>query len=523
MAHWASSADAYAEPYDSPSRQPAGTRLDQILADLKARPRPHLREPEAFDHRNVTPLNTPFRTEFQTLQASIDQLADRMDSHRLAEAIAELSDKVATLHADRSLGDAEMRLLRSIRRSLDDLIYQMSLTGSDGQHQQPATAPPIAPSNPAPEAAPVFGRRSTRPAGPRPLPGQIGVPHLEPARSMIAGLSGGKTWQGEKTWSGEKAWSGEKTWQGEKTWIGEKAWPGSQFLSRHPLASVAAAVTIALLLAQGMTQFAPKLSDITGSIRESTRSTPLPAAPTQTPHKQEYAGVYVPVPPPAPEQSFATAPAPIPVTAPPPAPAASQPAIVTAARPPAEDVRGIAAYQAGVRLADGPARDFRGAMALFEKAGDMPAAQFRLALLYERGQGAPKNPALARALYQRAAEKGHVRAMHNLGVLYADGPDGKPDYALAAEWFRRAADYGLRDSQYNLATLTARGLGVEKKPVAAYSWFSLAAAQGDADAARQRDEIGKSMDAGSLRAAKAVTEAFRAKTPDPTVNQIAVN
>jgi localization factor PodJL len=406
---------------------------------------------------------------------------------------------VATLHADRSLGDAEMRLLRSIRRSLDDLIYQMSLTGSEGQHQQPATAPQIAPSNPAPEAAPVFGRRSTRPAGPRPLPGQIGVPHLEPARSMIAGLSGGKTWPGEKTWS------------------------GSQFLSRHPLASVAAAVTIALLLAQGMTQFAPKLSDITGSIRESTRSTPLPAAPTQTPHKQEYAGVYVPVPPPAPEQSFATAPAPIPVTAPPPAPAASQPAIVTAARPPAEDVRGIAAYQAGVRLADGPARDFRGAMALFEKAGDMPAAQFRLALLYERGQGAPKNPALARALYQRAAEKGHVRAMHNLGVLYADGPDGKPDYALAAEWFRRAADYGLRDSQYNLATLTARGLGVEKKPVAAYSWFSLAAAQGDADAARQRDEIGKSMDAGSLRAAKAVTEAFRAKTPDPTVNQIAVN
>jgi len=31
------------------------------------------------------------------------------------------------------------------------------------------------------------------------------------------------------------------------------------------------------------------------------------------------------------------------------------------------------------------------------------------------------------------------------------------------------------------------------------------------------------MDAGSLRAAKAVTDAFRAKTPDPAVNQIAVN
>ena len=495
MAQWAHSTNAYAEPDDATQRPPPGTRLDQILADLKARPRPHLREPEALDNRNVTPLNTPFRTEFQTLQASIDQLADRMDSHRLAEAIAALSDKVATLHADRSLGEAEMRLLRSIRRSLDDLIYQMSLTGTDAQPAQAAPAPHAAAANPVQETPPVFGRRPTRPAGPRPLPGQIGVPRLEPARLPLAGSPGGKLW------------------------------PGSQFLSRHPLASVAAAVTIALLLAQGMTQFSPKLSDITGSIREAARGTPSTALPTappsNLPQKQDYAGVYVPAPQPVPASP--AIPAPVPMAAPPAAmPAPSLTTTVTAARP-TEEVSGIAAYQAGVRLADGPARDFRGALVLFEKAGDMPAAQFRLALLYERGQGAPKNPALARALYQRAAERGHVRAMHNLGVLYADGPDGKPDYALAAEWFRRAADYGLRDSQYNLATLTARGLGVEKKPVAAYSWFSLAAAQGDAEAARQRDEIGKSMDAGSLRAAKAVTEAFRAKTPDPTVNQIAVN
>ena len=492
MAQWANSTNAYAEPYDSPHRPEPGTRLDQILADLKARPRPHLREPEPLDHRNVTPLNTPFRTEFQTLQDSIDQLADRMDSHRLTEAIADLSDKIATLHADRSLGEAEMRLLRSIRRSLDDLIYQMNLTGTE-----PETAPSARAPAPAPvaEPPPAFGRRAARPAGPRPLPGQIGVPRLEPARPPHAGLRGGKTW------------------------------PGSQFVSRHPLTSVAAAVTIAVVLAQSVTQFSPKLTDITGSIRQGTRASAPPApqgaAPVPSPQRQDYVGVYAPAAQPSPVPAYAAAPVPVatPISAP---PVAAQPATMTAARP-MDDVSGIAAYQAGVRLADGPARDFRGAIVLFEKAGDMPAAQFRLALLYERGQGTPKNPALARALYQRAAEKGHVRAMHNLGVLYADGPDGKPDYALAAEWFRRAADYGLRDSQYNLATLTARGLGVEKKPVAAYSWFALAAAQGDAEAARQRDEIAKTMDAGSLRAGKAVTDAFRAKTPDPAVNQIAVN
>ena len=42
MAQWANSTNAYAEPYDSPHRPEPGTRLDQILADLKARLRKHL-------------------------------------------------------------------------------------------------------------------------------------------------------------------------------------------------------------------------------------------------------------------------------------------------------------------------------------------------------------------------------------------------------------------------------------------------------------------------------------------------
>lgn len=486
MAQWANSNHAFSEPYaPSPPHPAAGTRLDQILADLKARPRPHMPDDEDGHHRNVTPLNTPFRSEFQSLHASIAQLADRMDSHRLTEAIAELSEKIANLNADRSLGEAELRLLRSIRRSLDDLIYHMNLTGTDAQAAlaQPA---PQRPLPAAPEAPPVFGRRGVVPSAPRPLPGQIAAPQLEPRHPIPHPIV--------------------------------RSWPGSQFISRHPLASVAAAAVLALMLAQSMTQFLPRISDITGSVR----LTPRAPAPLERP---DQTAAYAPAP--------AAAPAPAPVYVPTaPATASSlpistpvpqaAPAIVTASRP-ADDVGGAAAYQAGVRLADGPARDIRGAIALFEKAGDMPAAQFRLALIYERGQGVPKNSTLARTLYQRAAEKGHVRAMHNLGVLYADGPDGKPDYALAAEWFRRAADYGLRDSQYNLATLTARGLGIEKKPIAAYSWYALAAAQGDAEAARQRDEIAKTLDAGSLRAAKAMTDGFRAKTPDPAVNLIATN
>ncbi|MFZ9632550.1 MAG: hypothetical protein ACO3EK_01665, partial [Alphaproteobacteria bacterium] len=62
--------------------------------------------------------------------------------------------------------------------------------------------------------------------------------------------------------------------------------------------------------------------------------------------------------------------------------------------------------------------------------------------------------------HKRAAERGHVRAMHNLAVLIAEGAAGKPDYGTAAQWFRSAAEHGVRDSQYNFAILNARGLGV---------------------------------------------------------------
>ena len=482
MTQWAHHHDTYSEGVHRPVRPEEGTRLDQILADLKARPRPGAGGSEM--ERNVTPLNTPFRTEFQTLQASIEQLAAKMEPHRLIEALDALSDKVSALHADRSLGENELRLLRSIRRSLDDLIYHLNVpTPTEAQAiPTPAPAPQPQPIEKQYEPAPpVFGRRTQAPAGA--FPRALDVPQLEPQRPRRAASA-------------------------------RPAWRGSRLVSNYPMASVAAAALFALVLAQGVTQLSPRLGDMTGSIRPTTPTYPVANAepapsPTAAPRLDGGAALA-----PLPQQSVAS----VPVSAPS-LPVAPPPAIATAPRAP-EEISGFNAYAAGIRLADGPARDYRGAVQMFEKAGDLPAAQFRLALLYERGQGAAKNPNLARTLYQKAAERGHVRAMHNLGVLYADGLDGKPDYAMAVEWFRRAADYGLKDSQFNLATLTARGLGTEKRPATAYMWFALAAAQGDADAGRQRDDIGKTLEASALRAAKANIDAFRPKPVDPVINQM---
>lgn len=184
-----------------------------------------------------------------------------------------------------------------------------------------------------------------------------------------------------------------------------------------------------------------------------------------------------------------------------------------------------AQYEYGVRLLEGRgyARDPKLAAQWFEKAAaqGLAPAQYRLGSMYEKGVGLERDFARARQLYRTAADAGNARAMHNLAVLYAEGgEEGRPDYPAAAEWFGKAAEYGLRDSQYNLAILYARGLGVGQNLVQSYVWFAAAAAQGDADAAKKRDDVGARLDSKDLASAEARASSFRAKTPLPAANDV---
>ena len=183
-----------------------------------------------------------------------------------------------------------------------------------------------------------------------------------------------------------------------------------------------------------------------------------------------------------------------------------------------------AQFELASRYADGRdiARDAKLAVLWFEKAAQqgLAPAQYRLGTLYEKGVGVERNETVAHDWYQHAAEAGNVRAMHNLAVMLAEGAGGKPDYAAASVWFRKAADLGVRDSQYNLAILYARGMGVEPSLVQSYLWFSAAAAQGDADAAKKRDEVAARLGARDLETAKALAAGFQAKTPAPAANEV---
>lgn len=106
-----------------------------------------------------------------------------------------------------------------------------------------------------------------------------------------------------------------------------------------------------------------------------------------------------------------------------------------------------------------------------------PVAQYRLGTMYERGQGVPADSARAAQWYEKSANQGNRKAMHNLAVSYA----GRRNMAEAARWFAKAAALGLSDSQFNLAVLYERGEGVPLSLSDAYKWYSIAAAAGDAE------------------------------------------
>ncbi len=111
-----------------------------------------------------------------------------------------------------------------------------------------------------------------------------------------------------------------------------------------------------------------------------------------------------------------------------------------------------------------------------------------------------RDTARAKTLYQRAADRGNIRAMHNLAVLYAEGADGKPDYAAAAQWFRKASNMACATASTTSAILYARGLGIgQDLDSGSWVWFSLAAAQGDEDAGKKRSDVAARLNAQHWR------------------------
>jgi TPR repeat protein len=159
-----------------------------------------------------------------------------------------------------------------------------------------------------------------------------------------------------------------------------------------------------------------------------------------------------------------------------PAAAAAAAPLVETRRDPANDYR-----HALQRMEAGQTRDGLALLQSAAEAGFAPA-QYRLAKIFEHGEGVQRDLQTAREWTERAARGGNCRAMHDVGVYYARGDAVARDDAAAFGWFLQAAELGVGDSQYNLGLLYQHGHGVEASAESALYWFLVAARQHDLNA-----------------------------------------
>ncbi|HYD86543.1 MAG TPA: hypothetical protein VEA80_03645 [Vitreimonas sp.] len=157
---------------------------------------------------------------------------------------------------------------------------------------------------------------------------------------------------------------------------------------------------------------------------------------------------------------------------------------------------------------------------MLRRAADrgFPMAQYRLAKLYERGEGVQADLAVARQWTERAAAAGNRRAMHDLGVYFARGEGAPLDEAAAFRWFRQAAELGVADSQYNLGVLYQQGRGVNASPSEALFWFLVAARQGDQDAGARATALESQLPQIQVQQARARAQAFRPRAASAVAN-----
>ena len=136
-----------------------------------------------------------------------------------------------------------------------------------------------------------------------------------------------------------------------------------------------------------------------------------------------------------------------------------------------------------------PALDEKSITAFKQQAASGDAhAQYDLGVLYNNGQGVPRDYAQAAFWYRKAADQGNAEAQFALALVYETGEEGvAKDSAEAARWLRKAADQGLADAQFGLAAHYMLGNGVPRDYSEAYFWLNLAASGPSQDISKQKE------------------------------------
>ena len=102
------------------------------------------------------------------------------------------------------------------------------------------------------------------------------------------------------------------------------------------------------------------------------------------------------------------------------------------------------------------------------------AAQYRLGVMYEKGQGIPQDYSQAAAWYLKAAVQDDSRAQFAIAEMYAQGEGVPKNEKQALTWYIEAADHGLPKAQYLIGLMYAKGQGVPQDLIQGYKWLTLA-------------------------------------------------
>lgn len=138
-------------------------------------------------------------------------------------------------------------------------------------------------------------------------------------------------------------------------------------------------------------------------------------------------------------------------------------------------------------------------------------AQYNLGLLYDIGQGAPKDYDQARQWYEKAAAQGQADAQVNLGILYDYGRSIQQDFKKAVYWYRLSAKQDNALAQRRLGFMYERGDGVEKNYVQAYMWYILGTTGGADRGSARKDALAKQMTTEQIAEAEKLAKEWRPK------------
>ncbi len=114
------------------------------------------------------------------------------------------------------------------------------------------------------------------------------------------------------------------------------------------------------------------------------------------------------------------------------------------------------------------------------------SAQFDLASLYSDGTGGiTMDKSRACELFEKAADQGNVKAMHNTGYCYQTGIGNRKDAGLAIKYYTRAAELGETRAQVNLGILYGQ-LGQAEN---SYFWLRVAQTHDDTQGKSLLDSV----------------------------------